>query len=93
VAPAVLNAANEVAVEAFLADRVGWPAIATVVEEALVAHPGGPADSLDAVLEADREGRALGQAALAGWADHHTPRGAPALASAGSSPDPTGRRP
>jgi 1-deoxy-D-xylulose-5-phosphate reductoisomerase len=83
VAPAVLNAANEVAVEAFLTDRVGWPAIAAVVEDALTAHPGGPADTLDAVLEADREGRAHAQAALAPWADRHSARG-PGLAAVGA---------
>lgn len=56
-APAVFNAANEVAVERFLADAMPFGRIAPVIERTLAAHRGGPADSLDAVLAADREAR------------------------------------
>jgi 1-deoxy-D-xylulose-5-phosphate reductoisomerase len=55
-APAVLNAANEVAVEAFLARRIAFPAIAASIEAVLEAHvargAGAPRDLRD-VLDAD----------------------------------------
>jgi 1-deoxy-D-xylulose-5-phosphate reductoisomerase len=56
-APATLNAANEVAVDAFLQARIGFLAIAAMVEEALAAHPAAPADGLDALLDADSRAR------------------------------------
>ena len=52
-APAVLNAANEVAVSAFLQRRVGFLAIPRLVEAALSGTPAGAADSLDGLHEAD----------------------------------------
>lgn len=52
-APAVLNAANEVAVAAFLAGRVRLPEIAACVEHVLSEHRPRPADRLETVLEAD----------------------------------------
>ncbi|HEY6807663.1 MAG TPA: 1-deoxy-D-xylulose-5-phosphate reductoisomerase [Gemmatimonadales bacterium] len=57
-APAAFNAANEVAVELFLDDRIPFGRIATVIERTLGAHRGGPADSLAAVRAADRDARA-----------------------------------
>jgi 1-deoxy-D-xylulose-5-phosphate reductoisomerase len=63
-APAVLNAANEVAVAAFLEGRIGFLEIAGLVERALDEVPAAPADSLDAVLEADGLARACVTAAL-----------------------------
>ena len=57
-APCVLNAANEVAVGAFLAGRIGFLDIAAVVEEALARVPAEPVDSLEQVLDADRRARA-----------------------------------
>ena len=62
VKPAALNAANEVAVEAFLDGRIGFTRIAEVVEEATrradsIQHP-----DLEAILAADRQARlAAGQ--------------------------------
>jgi len=56
-APAVLNAANEVAVAAFLEGKLRYTAIAEVIEEVLTRIPAAAADSLDAVLEADRSAR------------------------------------
>jgi 1-deoxy-D-xylulose-5-phosphate reductoisomerase len=56
-APAWLSAANEVAVEAFLAGSLRWVEIAAVVDEALQQWPGLVADSVEAVLDADREAR------------------------------------
>ena len=56
--PAVLNAANEVAVGAFLARRLGFLDIVGVVKEVLDAHDPTPAHELDAVVEADSWARA-----------------------------------
>ncbi len=61
-APAWLNAANEVAVAAFLAGRIGWPSIARVVEATLdLYEPGsgsrGSDRSVDDVLDADAAAR------------------------------------
>jgi len=56
-APAVLNAANEVAVGAFLARQIAFPEIAalnaSVLETHLLDHAGQRVDELDAVVEAD----------------------------------------
>ena len=57
-APAVLNAANEVAVEAFLGGAIGWREIADVVEATLHIAPLPRVDSLETVLEADADARA-----------------------------------
>jgi 1-deoxy-D-xylulose-5-phosphate reductoisomerase len=64
-APAVLNAANEVAVAAFLAGRLGFPGIPRVVDAVLGEHRAGPAGTLAAVLEADRWARELAESKLA----------------------------
>jgi len=56
-APAILNAANEVAVAAFLAERLPFPAIAGVVESTLAALAPNPADELDVILADDRRAR------------------------------------
>lgn len=56
--PAILNAANEVAVAHFLAGDLRFPHIADVVEATLQSIPGEAADSLDAVLAADAAARA-----------------------------------
>jgi len=53
-APAVLNAADEVAVAAFLGGRIGFLSIVSWLEEALGAHAARPIDTLDDVFEADR---------------------------------------
>ena len=57
VASATLNAANEVAVEAFLNRRIGFTAIARTVESVLDALRNQAATSLDVVLEADAAAR------------------------------------
>ncbi len=56
-APAVLNAANEVAVAAFLDERIGFLDIPRVVETVMDCQPVRPVDSLDTALVADREAR------------------------------------
>ena len=58
-APAWLNAANEVAVEAFLQGRIGWLAISDVLEATLDRHDGTKATSADVVMEADRTARTV----------------------------------
>ena len=63
-APAVLNAANEVAVEAFLDGRLPFQRIAAVIAATLDAVAVAPADDLAAVLAADAAGRAAAQAVL-----------------------------
>jgi 1-deoxy-D-xylulose-5-phosphate reductoisomerase len=55
--PAVFNAANEVAVAAFLDERIGFTDIVRVVADAIERHEGGSGSDLDGVLAADSEGR------------------------------------
>jgi 1-deoxy-D-xylulose-5-phosphate reductoisomerase len=57
-APAVLNAANEIAVELFLEGRIGFDQIPLLISAALDRHPVRPLSGLDAIVEADRETRA-----------------------------------
>jgi 1-deoxy-D-xylulose-5-phosphate reductoisomerase len=57
VLPAVLNAANEVAVEAFLDARISFPAIARTVALTMERVDKGSEDSLDDILQADLEAR------------------------------------
>ncbi len=64
-APARLNAANEVAVEAFLDGRIPFDRIPAVLERALAERPPRPADTLEAVLAADREARRAASRAVA----------------------------
>jgi 1-deoxy-D-xylulose-5-phosphate reductoisomerase len=56
-APAALNAANEVAVQAFLENRIRFTAIPAVIADTLNGLGAAPADSLDAVLAADAAAR------------------------------------
>jgi len=55
--PAVLSAADEVAVELFLSRRISFAAIPRLVEKALEGHRPIPHPSLEEVLEADKSGR------------------------------------
>lgn len=64
-ASAVLNAANEIAVEAFLTRRLRFTDIARVVEATLHEAPATHAASLDDVLDADRTARDIASRALA----------------------------
>jgi len=56
-APAILNAANEIAVAAFLSRRIGFCDIPCVIEHSLNSVPTIEADSLDRVFEADSAAR------------------------------------
>ncbi len=57
--PAILNAANEVAVEAFLAGKIGFLEIAAIVEDIVTCYDPAAPDSVDAVLAIDAEARIL----------------------------------
>jgi 1-deoxy-D-xylulose-5-phosphate reductoisomerase len=63
IAPAVLNAANEVAVAEFLAGRIAFPRIWDIVGEVLERTADRPAETLDVVLQADRSARESAAAA------------------------------
>lgn len=63
-APALLNAANEVAVAAFLAGHIGFTAIAALIEEVLQREPVAAADDLQQVFAADARARELAGAWL-----------------------------
>ena len=58
-APAMLNAANEVAVDAFLNGRIRFTEIASIIEQVLDRQASSPARCLGDVLAADRQARTL----------------------------------
>ncbi len=72
--PAILNAANEVAVQAFLDRGLNFLEIARVCEAVLARMTGGPLRGLDDVLAADAEARRLASELLP--TEHALERGA-----------------
>ena len=64
-APAWLSAANEVAVEAFLAGRLRWPQIAEVCDAALDRYEPDTGITVEAVVAADRRARDVAAAVIA----------------------------
>jgi 1-deoxy-D-xylulose-5-phosphate reductoisomerase len=64
-APAVLNAANEAVVAAFLNHRIGFTAIPRVVAETLEALPAQPVEGLEMLLELDQVARAVAEQKIA----------------------------
>ena len=58
-APAVLNAANEAAIELFLAERIGFTDIPHLIERALFQSPNGGGDELESLLAADHAARSM----------------------------------
>ncbi|MCC7263696.1 MAG: 1-deoxy-D-xylulose-5-phosphate reductoisomerase [Candidatus Latescibacteria bacterium] len=72
IAPALLSAADEVAVAAFLAGRIRFLDIADLNRHVLDSQPASPADTLAAVLAADQLGRRL----AAEWIERPNPKGA-----------------
>ncbi|HEU5149403.1 MAG TPA: 1-deoxy-D-xylulose-5-phosphate reductoisomerase [Iamia sp.] len=62
--PALLNAANEVAVDAFLRGALTWIGIPDVLEEVLSRHDGGRPDTVEAVIETDQRGREAARAVI-----------------------------
>ncbi|WP_312328177.1 1-deoxy-D-xylulose-5-phosphate reductoisomerase [Stenotrophomonas sp.] len=63
-APAILNAANEIAVSAFLQGRIAFLAIPALVANALSTLPAASADTLEGLLAADQRARQITQAAI-----------------------------
>jgi 1-deoxy-D-xylulose-5-phosphate reductoisomerase len=63
-APAMLNAANEVAVSSFLQGRIGFLSIPALVEDTLAALPATEADSLQTLLAADARARRHAERAI-----------------------------
>jgi len=63
-APAVLNAADEIAVEAFLERKIPFSDIPGLIETTLTAHKAVAADSIESVIEADRWARAFARRRL-----------------------------
>jgi 1-deoxy-D-xylulose-5-phosphate reductoisomerase len=59
-----MNAANEVAVEAFLGGRISFPRIWGLVEEVMGRHPHRAQPTLEDLLEADAEARRLARDAI-----------------------------
>jgi 1-deoxy-D-xylulose-5-phosphate reductoisomerase len=66
VSPAILNAANEVAVQAFLERRLNFTEIPAVTETVLTTMTGGPIRDLEAVLAVDAEARVRAAETIAG---------------------------
>ncbi len=65
-APCVLNAANEVAVHAFLEGQIGFLEISEVIERTLAELPGEPVRAFESLYEADRQARTVaGEAVIA----------------------------
>jgi 1-deoxy-D-xylulose-5-phosphate reductoisomerase len=67
-APALLNAANEVAVQAFLDTRIGFRDIDRVIARVMHDNDHGPASSIEAVMAQDARARVAAQAIVSGLA-------------------------
>ncbi|MGM0594852.1 MAG: 1-deoxy-D-xylulose-5-phosphate reductoisomerase [Pseudomonadota bacterium] len=67
-APAILNAANEVAVEAFLQHRIGFTHIARLIEQTLQQVPDRAAGSLETIFADDRQARGVASELVRGVA-------------------------
>lgn len=76
-ATCTLNAADEIAVEAFLEERIGFTGIAAVVEETLCRIPNRQPQSVGEILEIDKESRAVARE-LAGRLAVDSPQAFPA---------------
>jgi 1-deoxy-D-xylulose-5-phosphate reductoisomerase len=63
-APAWLNAANEIAVAAFLERRIGYLAIPAIIDAVMAKADIGEATSLEAVLQADQAARRYAEGLL-----------------------------
>ena len=74
--PVLLNAANEVAVQAFLERRLNFPGIAAVIEAVVERGAGGSIGALEDVLAADAEGRQRAGERIVGITTSEAARGA-----------------
>ncbi|MFT5634312.1 MAG: 1-deoxy-D-xylulose-5-phosphate reductoisomerase, partial [Rubritalea sp.] len=57
--PAVLNAANEIAVDAFVNGKIGFTDIWRIVEQTMDAHVWNTGETLEALISADEDARVL----------------------------------
>jgi 1-deoxy-D-xylulose-5-phosphate reductoisomerase len=78
-ATCVLNAADEIAVEAFLNGKIGFTAIARVVEETLRRVPGREPSTVDEILEIDRAAREVARGVIDAQKVAFAPPALPAL--------------
>jgi 1-deoxy-D-xylulose-5-phosphate reductoisomerase len=67
-APCVLNAANEVAVHAFLGGGLSFLGIAAVIEGTLERLPAAPVRAFESLYEADHDARAIATELVQTWA-------------------------
>ena len=70
--PAIMNAANEVAVQSFLDEEIGFTAIPNIISETMAAIDAQPASSLDVVLAADSAAREVATSLLQQHAEKNT---------------------
>jgi len=66
-APAILNAANEMTVQAFLDDKIGFMDIAAINEKVLTSIESEDSDSIEHLLEVDLQARTLAGNIISGW--------------------------
>jgi 1-deoxy-D-xylulose-5-phosphate reductoisomerase len=62
--PAVLNGANEIAVESFLKGNIGFLDIPDLIEKTMASHKNHPIDSIETVMEVDRWARDMARSKL-----------------------------
>ncbi len=62
--PAVLNGANEIAVESFLKGDIGFLDIPDLIEKTMASHKNHPIDSIETVMEVDRWARDMARSIL-----------------------------
>ncbi|MBK8130310.1 MAG: 1-deoxy-D-xylulose-5-phosphate reductoisomerase [bacterium] len=70
--PAVLSAADEIAVQAFLADEIRFTDIADVIDSTITAHAQQPATDIETILAADRWAREFASRETRRRAEQHT---------------------
>lgn len=69
--PAVLNGANEIAVESFLKGNIGFLDIPDLIEKTMASHKSHPIDSIETVMEVDRWARDTARAKLVKMISEH----------------------
>jgi len=69
--PAVLNGANEIAVESFLKGNIGFLDIPDLIEKTMASHKNHPIDSIETVMEVDRWARDTARAKLVKMISEH----------------------
>jgi 1-deoxy-D-xylulose-5-phosphate reductoisomerase len=68
--PAVMNAANEIAVSAFLQQKIRFMEIVTVVRQTMEIHKNLPGDSIEQILESDSWARKIAESIIRKGAEH-----------------------